>query len=84
MQLLWINIVTDVLPGIGLDVDAADPPRALREGPPPSHLLILGDVYLTKDQRLAVRCLPSQTVLTASAGHFASAAISSPPNLTGY
>jgi P-type Ca2+ transporter type 2C len=41
-QLLWINIITDVLPGIGLAVEEVDP-RALETGPPSPDLPILGE-----------------------------------------
>jgi|SRR5215475_2060862 len=42
MQLLWINVITDVLPGIGLALEGADP-RALEQGPPSPDLPIIGD-----------------------------------------
>jgi Ca2+-transporting ATPase len=41
-QLLWINVITDVLPGIGLAVEEADP-RALETGPPSPDLPLLGE-----------------------------------------
>lgn len=41
-QLLWTNIITDVLPGIGLAVEEADP-RALERGPPSPDLPLLGE-----------------------------------------
>jgi len=42
MQLLWINVITDVFPGVGLAVEEADP-RALERPPPPPDLPILGE-----------------------------------------
>src|SRR5262249_20305180 len=60
MQLLWINIVTDVLPGIGLAVESPDQ-RALEQGPPPPELPILGEgelaALLTEGATLATGAL---------------------------
>jgi Ca2+-transporting ATPase len=60
MQLLWINIVTDVLPGIGLAVESPDQ-RALERGPPPPELPILGEgelaTLLTEGATLAAGSL---------------------------
>ena len=60
MQLLWINVVTDVLPGIGLAVEGADP-RALERGPPSPDLSIIGDgeigVLLAEGATLAAGAL---------------------------
>jgi Ca2+-transporting ATPase len=42
LQLLWINALTDVLPGIGLALEAPDP-HALERGPPSPELPLLGE-----------------------------------------
>jgi len=60
MQLLWINIISDVFPGIGLAVEEADP-RALEHPPPPPDLPILGEgdigMLLTEGATLAIGAL---------------------------
>lgn len=60
MQLLWINVITDVLPGIGLAVEGADP-RALEKGPPSPDLPIIGDneigILLSEGATLAAGAL---------------------------
>jgi P-type Ca2+ transporter type 2C len=42
MQLLWINLITDVLPGIGLTFEASDP-DAMRQPPESKERPLLGD-----------------------------------------
>jgi len=60
MQLLWINIISDVFPGMGLAVEEADP-RALEHPPPPPDLPILGEgdigMLLTEGATLAIGAL---------------------------
>jgi Ca2+-transporting ATPase len=60
MQLLWINIISDVFPGIGLAIEEADP-RALERPPPPPDLPILGEgdigVLLTEGATLTAGAL---------------------------
>ena len=64
IQLLWINIVTDVLPGIGLAVEEADP-LALEKGPASPELPLLGDseigVLLSEGATLAAGALLAGT-----------------------
>jgi len=60
MQLLWVNIISDVFPGIGLAVEESDP-RVLERPPPPPDLPILGEfdigVLLTEGATLSAGAL---------------------------